>query len=371
MSDQSKNRPSEPRLSKTLGEDIRHGDLVRTLRRDWDELKEFYLDQDRKQRLQVLGRLKRFFVMSWWLLKALLLRLTPLRRVLLLLGIFLIIQSGSITFRADQLVIDTGDLGKIGSVLLLFVLMLELKDKLLAQSELQAGRSVQRALLPTDNPKVAGWELWLSTRPANEVGGDLVDYLVIDATRLGVVLGDVAGKGLRAALLMVKLQATLRALAADFTSLAELGTKLNTILRRDGLPDSFASMVYVEVRPNSGHLRLLNAGHMPPLLLKDAGITEMPRGAAALGVLAEAAFVEQTIELKRGEILLVYSDGLTEARNEAGTFFGEERLMSLLPTLRGLSAAEIGTRLLGEIDAFVGAAKAHDDLSLIVLRHTT
>jgi hypothetical protein len=357
----------EPKLAHVLMKDIRRGDFKRTVRHDWRDLKEFYLDQDRKNRLQQMGWFKRWWLMSWWLLKSLFLKLTPVRRVLLLISCFLIIQSGTIRLDEANIHIEN-DVGKIGFVVLLFVLMLELKDKLLAQSELEAGRSVQRALMPKQNPSVAGWEIWLFTKPANEVGGDLVDYLEISETRFGVALADVAGKGLKAALLMAKLQAMLRALAADFSSLAEFAGKLNAILRRDGLPDSFASMVYIEFQPNSGGLRLLNAGHLPPIICKGGVSEELPRGTVALGVMQNAAFVEQSIDLKRGETLLVCSDGLTEAKNEAGDFFGEERLSTLLPSLANLSASKIGERILAEVDRFVGESRAHDDLSLIVLK---
>jgi sigma-B regulation protein RsbU (phosphoserine phosphatase) len=252
--------------------------------------------------------------------------------------------------------------------MLLFVLMLELKDKLLAQSELAAGRAVQRALMPKRNPVVPGWEIWMTAKPANEVSGDFVDYLELEENHFGLALGDVAGEGLKAALLMVKLQATLRALAADFHSLAGLGAKLNAILRRDGLPDSFASLVYLELQPDSGNIRLLNAGHMPPLLCRGDAVNEIAQGTAALGLLSEAAFVEQCLEMQTGDGLVIYSDGLTEARNEAGAFFGEARLFSFLSTLAGLAAHEIGTKLLTEIEGFVGEARAHDDLSVIILK---
>jgi len=359
--------PAQPKLTKVLREDLRRGDFKRTIRRDWNELKEFYLDQERQTRLLAMGKVKRFFVMTWWLLKSLFLKLTPVRRILLLLSCWLILQSGTINYAGEQVQFNN-DTSKIGFIVLLFILMLELKDKLLAQSELAAGRSVQRALMPKQNPNISGWDIWLMTRPANEVGGDLVDFLEIGKNRFGVALGDVAGKGLKAALLMVKLQATLRALAADFTSLAELGAKLNTILRRDGLPDTFASLVYSELLADSGTVRLLNAGHMPPILLKDNRAQEMPHGTAALGVLPAANFTEQRIDLQRGDTLLIYSDGLTEARNEAGDFFGEERLFALLASLTGLAAHEIGARILREVENFIGEAKAYDDLSLIVLQ---
>ncbi|MCK6561315.1 serine/threonine-protein phosphatase [candidate division KSB1 bacterium] len=360
---------AEPKLGRLLLADVRHGDFKRTLRRDWSELKEFYLDQERKTRLQGMGKFKRFFVMAWWLIKSLFLKLTPVRRVLVVISCVLVIQSGTIGFAGSNVNV-TSDTGKAGFIILLFVLMLELKDKMTAQSELAAGRVVQRALMPKRNPVVAGWEIWMIAQPANEVSGDFVDYLALDGERLGLALGDVAGKGLKAALLMVKLQATLRALAAEFDSLAELGAKLNAILRRDGLPDSFASLVYLELQPDSGSVRLLNAGHMPPLRLSDFKLEEIAQHATALGLTPEATFVEQRVELQRGETLLIYSDGLTEARNEAGDFFGEERLFALLRSLAGLQAAEMGARIIAAIAAFVGEAPAHDDLSMLVLQRT-
>lgn len=359
--------PSEPKLSQTLLHDVRRGDFRRTLRRDWSEMKEFYLDEARKERLQQMGKFNRFFVSGWWLLKSLFLKLTPARRLMLALSFIFVLSGQSINLDEGS-VHASAETKVFGFALVLFVLMLELKDKLLAQSELAAGRSVQRALTPKTNPSVPGWELWLMTKPANEVGGDLVDYLELGPNRFGIALGDVAGKGLKAALLMVKLQATLRALAADYDSLALLGKKLNTILRRDGLPESFISLVYLEVQSDSNNVRLLNAGHMPPIILRDYKLTELPQGAAALGVLAEPNFVEQKIAMQNGDALLLYSDGLIEARNEFGDFFGEQRLNNLLPTLTGFSSTEIGVRLLSEVERFVGDARAHDDLSLVVLK---
>lgn len=369
MNTTTSNFPSDPRLTQTLLADMRGSDFKRTLRRDWLELKEFYLDQARQERLQQMGKFKRFFVSAWWLLKSLLFKLTPVRRVLLALGFIILLTSNTIVYQGNNLEFHN-DTKTLGFLIVVFILMLELKDKLLAQSELAAGRSVQRALMPKTNPHVPGWELWLMTKPANEVGGDLVDFLELGPNRFGVALGDVAGKGLKAALLMVKLQATLRALAADFSSLAALGKKLNAILRRDGLPESFISLVYLELQSDSGHVRLLNAGHMPPIILKNYTLAELKQGAAALGVLNDPPFVEQQVELQRNDVLVIYSDGLIEARNEFGEFFGEQRLNNLLPTLAGLSATETGVRLLTAIERFVGDARAHDDLSIVVLKRT-
>jgi sigma-B regulation protein RsbU (phosphoserine phosphatase) len=211
----------------------------------------------------------------------------------------------------------------------------------------------------------------LYTRPANDVGGDLVDYLRIDGERACIVLGDVAGKGLPAALLMAKLQATIRALAPEFGSLAEIGARVNTILVRDGLPNRFATMVYLELRPGTGNVRVLNAGHMPPLVVRGDEMTELPRGSLALGLLPEATFEEQCVNLLDGDTLLVYSDGATEAMNPEGDFFGDERLRALLPTTSHLPVAELGASLVTAVRNFVGSARPHDDISFIVLRRRT
>ena len=247
--------------------------------------------------------------------------------------------------------------------------MLELKDKLLAHDELRIGRTVQKALLPEENPTLAGWSIWLFTRPANDVGGDLVDYINLDSDHLGLALGDVAGKGLGAALLMSKLQSTLRAIAPDYKSLSELGERINLIFCRDSLPNKFATLVYLELTQNSGNVRLLNAGHLPPsLVLHGSNVNELSRGAAALGLMKSSKFQEQEIELSPGDLLLTYSDGVTEARNERDEFFGDQRLISIIGKSAGVSPENVGEKILAEVDTFVGDAPRSDDLSLVIIK---
>jgi sigma-B regulation protein RsbU (phosphoserine phosphatase) len=250
----------------------------------------------------------------------------------------------------------------------LLIIMLELKDKLLARSELEAGHKVQSALLPDRPPELLGWDIWLFTRPANDVGGDLVDYVELSRGRLGLALGDVAGKGLAAALFMSKLQSTLRALVTRATSLAQLGSWLNDVFCRDGLPQRFASLVYLELRPDDDRVQLLNAGHLPPLLVRSRSHEVLPHGAPALGIIPRVSFQRQTVLARSGDLLLVYSDGVVEARNEEGAFFGEERLLALLPLLRTKGSEEAGNALVRAVDDFVGEAPRNDDLSVILLK---
>jgi sigma-B regulation protein RsbU (phosphoserine phosphatase) len=208
----------------------------------------------------------------------------------------------------------------------------------------------------------------LYTRPANDVGGDLVDCLEIEEGRVAFTLADVAGKALPAALLMAKVQSTLRALATDALSLSDLAAKTNAILCRDGLPNRFATFVYFDVRANDGAVRLVNAGHMPPVLVSGPAYHELQRGDIALGMVAGATYREQHEELRPGDMLIAYSDGLTDAIDAAGEFYGDDRLRAVFPGLSGLSAKQAGDRLLESVDAFIGTSRPYDDLSLIVLK---
>jgi phosphoserine phosphatase RsbU/P len=364
----------DPPLFRTLHEDVQHiwadfqrYGFKRTIRRTYLELHDFYLDAQAKEQLRAMGRFRRTINLAFWLVTSLFLKLTPTRRVLLVLSVLFMLQATDFEQRGQTTTISI-HFPLLGIATLVLILMLELKDKLVARDELAAGRSVQQALMPETGPQIPNWDVWLFTRSANDVGGDLVDYVPVESQRFGLALGDVAGKGLPAALLMAKLQSTLRALANEGTSLAALGQRMNRILCRDGLPNRFATLVYLEVCAQSGSVRLLNAGHLPPLVLRAERIDELPTGSMALGMLPEATFFEQSVELADGDTLVVFSDGLTEATNDRDEFFGDERLQAHLPILPRRSASDIGTGLVAAVDEFVGDARPHDDLSLIVLR---
>jgi serine phosphatase RsbU (regulator of sigma subunit) len=332
------------------------------------ELKEFYLTPEHRQRLARTNRLWRWVSLGWLLFKSLFLKLSPARRVVFLVALVLLFSSSGIRSSGNPNV--SVNTPVLGSILLVGILLLELKDKLLARHELEAGRAVQRALMPEYCPTLQGWDVWMYTRPANDVGGDLVDCLELGKGRVGFALADVAGKALPAALLMAKVQATLRALATDATSLSDLAARTNAILCRDGLPNRFATLVYLDVRDNDGGVRLVNAGHMPPVRISGAAFHDLPRGDMALGMMPGSAYQEQDEELQPGEMLVIYSDGLTEALNEAGEFYGDERLREVFPGLSALSAVAAGTKILESVDAFIGTTRPYDDLSLIILKRT-
>jgi hypothetical protein len=351
---------------RIVAEDFQRRGFKRAVGGTLSGLESFYLTEEDRRQLAAMSAWSRFWHRIWWFTKSLLMKLTPARRIMLAASLtFLLLGLQRIDFRTVHV---TFRFPLVGSLLLLTVLVLELKDKLVARDELEAGRKVQLALMPGRAPDVPGWDVWLYTQPANDVGGDLVDHLRIDDQRHFVALGDVAGKALPAALLSVKLQATLRALAPNFADLGSLGDAVNFILQRDGLPTRFASLVYLQLAPDSGRIRVLNAGHMPPLAVRGPVVTVMPRGAMVLGIMPGATFFEQQIDMAPGDTLIVYSDGVSEAMNETGDFFGDERLQAVARQASALSVADAGARILEAVARFAGHTPPNDDVSLIVLR---
>jgi phosphoserine phosphatase RsbU/P len=360
----------EQKIFQTLKSDFQRGDFLDSIRREVRDTREYLLDDDRRKKLAGMNPVRRGLATAWWMLKGMFFRMTPARRILFVLGLLFLFM-GRTEFQTGDDVSFTFQSNIAGVVLIILVLMLELKDKLVAKEELEAGRFVQDALQPERSPKLGGWDIWLFTRSANEVGGDLVDFVRLGESRAAVVLGDVAGKGLRAALLMAKLQATVRALAEDSPSLSDLATRVNRIFCRDSLRNIFASMVYLELAPGSGRVRLVNAGHFPPVIVRAGGVETIPKGGAALGLTAAAEYREQELELAPGELLCAYSDGVSEAQNIIGDFFGEQRIRDILLRNAGRPADMAGTEIVNTVDRFVGEAKRQDDLTLVIIGRTS
>ena len=295
----------EQKFRKTIREDFKSINFKKDLSNEYKSLSRFYLDSEKKSQLESMTPIQRWVHQFVWLIKSMFLHLTPLRRILVLVGVLFLFTGRTISVNNGSF--STNE-GLFGGFLILFVLFLELKDKLLAKNELEAGRKVQRALTPEQNPEIEGWNVWLFTRPANEVGGDLVDYLRLDENKTVLTIADVAGKGLQAALMTSKLQSTIRALATEIDSLSGFGKKINKIFHRDSLPNLFASMLFIKIHSDSGKVDFINAGHFPPLIVKDKEIKELPKGGIALGLVSNAEYNEQTILLEQNEIFIAYSD---------------------------------------------------------------
>jgi len=341
-------------------------DWRRTFRRDLADIRDFYLDDEQKARLGKMGRFSRWLYLLGWLLKSLFLKLTPLRRVLLVIALYFLIFL-NLSFTVGRIDISLRFI-QLSGVILVFILMLELKDKLLARNELAEGRAIQRRLLPDPSPPIPGWDVWLFSRPANDVGGDLIDCIRFSEGHHVLVLGDVSGKGLPAALLMVKLQATIRALCTEATPLADLASQINRIFRRDGITRSFATLVVLDVRGDSGKVRLLNAGHTPPIVVRGGDPRSTAKGSPALGLMSDTGYAVTEETLQEGDALLVYSDGINEARNTQGECFGNDRMLAQISARPHARAEGMGRAILGAVQDFIGENRPDDDQTLMVLR---
>ena len=360
---------SEKKFHQTIREDLRSINLKKEIRSEYKSLGNFYLNSENKAKLESMSFLQRWIHKTKWLVKNMFLRLTPLRRILVLLSVFfLIISRSQFSFGDNSLTIDFGFLG---AVLILFVLALELKDKLLAKDELEAGRKVQKELMPEQDIQIEGWQIWLFTRPANEVGGDLIDYLRLDESKCVLTIADIAGKGLKAALLTSKLQATIRALATEINLLSDLGKKINKIFHRDSTPSLFASMLLFKIDSNSQEVDYINAGHFSPLIISNNEIKEFSKGGAALGIISDSNYKEQSIVLENNDLFIAYSDGVFEAQNEHDEFFGMQRFFKLIKNSSNDSPQQIGKYIISQLEQFVGDYPASDDISLIIMKRNS
>lgn len=356
---------SKKKLFETVQNDIRSSNAYNTFRKESKEVKDFYLTDVQREQLKKMKQIKGSFYVTGWVLKAMFYKLSMIRRIMFVVGIVSLIQVQGSLGEVNMLNINGNAI--LGGSLLALVILLELKDKLLAHDELEAGRKIQELLMPEETPQVNGWKLWLYTRSANEVCGDLVDYLKLDPEKFAVVMADVAGKGLHAALITAKLQATVRALAGEIRSLPQLVGRINSIVHRDSPAKIFSSMVYAECSENNGTVKYVNAGHFPALIVRDTNVEECMKGEAALGLTGTMKFSEHSISLNNGDRFVLYSDGLTEAKNEIGEFFGKERLVDILVSTSGTSE-QIGFAVLRAVDRFIGRSTPSDDLSIIILQ---
>ena len=237
------------------------------------------------------------------------------------------------------------------------------------EQELNTARDIQRRLLPKIPPEIAGYDIAGRSEAARMVGGDYFDFLSGSDSLLGVCLADVSGKGISAALVMAAVQATVRSQSLTGLPIADQTANANRLLYDSTESDKFVTMFYSQLDPDAGALRYTNAGHNPPAIFS-AGPTPalLEAGGPVLGVLPKMPFSEGTAELNAGDMLVVYSDGISEAMNLADEEYGEERLYDLINANREASAAELVDLVFNAVKEFCGEAPQTDDMSLVVVR---
>jgi putative ABC transport system permease protein len=270
-----------------------------------------------------------------------------------------------------------------------FALMLEnarLTGRVVEQEklrrDLELAAEVQRRLLPAQAPPAGAASLAAVSLPARSVGGDYYDFLDVGEQRIGIALADIAGNGIAAALIMSVVQASLRVIAAEGdVSLPSLAAKMNAFLHRSTGSNSYATFFYAQIDEKCRQLRYVNAGHNPPYLLRRidaasptvaegsaAQIEELATGGMVLGLFPMASYEEATVELHPGDVLVVFTDGVTEALNPNEEEYGEDRLKQLLRQVVHLPVNEISARISEEMKNWIQDAEQFDDLTFLVMK---
>jgi sigma-B regulation protein RsbU (phosphoserine phosphatase) len=240
--------------------------------------------------------------------------------------------------------------------------------------EIEIAREVQERLFPQRLPEIAGLDYFGRCRTALGVGGDYYDFLALPDGKLGVALGDVSGKGIAAALTMASLQASLRADAMRAgNDIAALITRVNQMLYDASTEDRYATLFYAQYDPATRHLSYVNAGHCPPILIRSAaknGLVERldQAGGTVVGLLKDCAYEQSEASLAPGDLLVIYTDGFSEAMNPDLTEWGEERLLESIVGCAGLATRDVITQIIQAADAFAAGAPQSDDMTLVALR---
>lgn len=374
-------------LYELYSRDISVEDLQRLFTHDTRDAYRFFtrgLDEDAIRRLpwwkQLGERIRQIFM-------AFTLKLPPARRalyltslVVALFGIVRLFRSFSqvdfplgLPFVKIALLMPVwadGTFALILSLLLMnFLVLLEVADRLSLKGELEVAREIQLAMLPAGTYKAADIEICGVTRPANTVGGDFYDVLPLPDGRVILTLGDVAGKGSPAALLMALLLAVLRTLVDEDLEPRELMRRLNLQICRHSPSSRFITLFFAVYSPSTGALTYVNAGHHPPLLRRVDGTSERLHGTGiALGMFEGSMYESEATMVGNGETLVLYSDGITEAEDPEGRPFEESGLEGVITTYTAFTAAEIGTEVFKAVERHANDSRFADDLTILILK---
>jgi sigma-B regulation protein RsbU (phosphoserine phosphatase) len=327
-----------------------------------------YSQEIDSRRMPGVGRVRHVFRMVKLFLWSILDKLSPARRVLLLIALILFFPSMHLTGFSTSGIFW-------GCIVLLVVLVLEVSDRVVMKRDLQIAKEIQAWLLPPGPPQVPGLEIAFATRPANTVAGDYYDVFPRPATHSPegtylIAIADVAGKSIPAAMLMATYQASLKTLAGISSSLIDLVNRMNTYACGNSQNGRrFTTTFIAEYNPATNGLIYVNAGHNAPILRRQTGTIErLPAGGIPLGILETASYESGSAKLQRGDWLVIFTDGVTEAVNSRGDEYDEWRIMSLLNANLTATPQLLLNTILNDINHFVGNTPQHDDITLMLLR---
>ncbi len=239
--------------------------------------------------------------------------------------------------------------------------------------ELEIAREVQERLFPQKLPSITGLDYCGACRPALGVGGDYYDFLLLPGDTLGIAIGDVSGKGIAAALLMASLQASLRGQAVQRASgLAEMISNVNQLVYDASAENRYATFFYAQYETATRHLTYVNAGHNPPIIFRKMGddwqLMRLEEGGAVVGLLRNFPYSQAQVTMEVGDVLVAFTDGISEAMNPNEEEWGEENLIEAVKGCDGMTASDMLPRLVEAADRFAAGAKQHDDMTLLVMR---
>jgi sigma-B regulation protein RsbU (phosphoserine phosphatase) len=322
---------------------------------------------------------RRIWRSAWALFQAMLMKLTPARRVLLLLAIALLLIQPSV--RGGNGHEFNVDLGGFGVAILFLLLAVELADRVTMKRDLEIAREIQQWLVPDRAPDVPGVDIAFATRPQNTVAGDYYDAFLRPVVPqnsvtppLLVTVADVAGKSVPAALLMATFQASLRALAATPVTLDDIVEGLDRYCRAHSLDGRrFTTAFLAQIDPKTREMVYVNAGHNDPILRRASGqIERLPTGGPPFGLPLftdePVPYPSGRVQLHPGDLLFIFTDGVVEAVNDAGEEYGEARLLPCVQNVAPETSDETLKRVMADVNAFVGYARQHDDITCLVLR---
>ncbi len=255
-------------------------------------------------------------------------------------------------------------------------LIAESKEKERLESELEIAREVQAQLFPKQAPSLRGLELAGLCHPARIVSGDYYDFVSFGESRVALAIGDIAGKGISAALLMASIQSAMRAqlyqgrdrAGQDGLSTAAMVAQLNRQLFESTAAQSYATFCYAVYDDAEGRLTYTNAGHLPPVIVGRDGVRRLDRGGLVLGIFPEAPYEQESVILHPGDLLVAFTDGITEPEDSYGSQFGEERLLETLERVRDRSPQEVAAAVMEAVEAWSDSPEARDDMTLLVAR---
>lgn len=245
----------------------------------------------------------------------------------------------------------------------------ETVEKKKLEKELELAADIQRRLLPAALAAVDGYEVAANTRPARHVGGDYYDVLALPDGRTVYCVADVSGKGIAASLLMSNFQASLRALLTSGIPLVEVVTRMNALMHASTAANKYVTAIFVELDPTSGSCRVVNAGHNDGVILRANGSADrLKAGGLAVGLLPGRTYSETEWTIEPGDLIALYSDGVTEANDPEENEYSIERLIELLAERRTDPAGDIVAATYESVDAFASTAPQYDDITMMVLR---